>query len=416
MYESNLHRSSRGYLTLTQILPGQVMTVVGTNNAKVDIPAVQAAVNQGGHVVLKGHFSFAAPPTVSEQPSLLFSGAALGMVLVSKTVTISGALDDGGEMASIEGGTNPFYVEAPGAHVTIQGLHFIHSKALVIRVVAAQGLVITSNRIEGVASDAPFAMAIEVNTTPGDNPPTATDLGQSGNVSGTLFIANNDIDLQGADDANYLGIGVFGAGQSPDKEVDLYISGNNIRNSTERPINVYAVGGRVYIQRNVVTTGLIGHNVSPSGDVIHVVGPGSFLIAQNTIDCAWTSGLHAGIRLQSRANEAVSHAIVVDNDITMSVPAGTVFDVTSAAIEVRGAGEGNMVMNNRIRGRANFALSVITQNGAPQGTAFIMNDLQGFEAARADVYVDAGGTNTIALGGQTIVEDHGVGTLFLPAH
>jgi hypothetical protein len=403
-------------LTLTQILSGQVMTVVGTNNAKVDIPTVQAAVNQGGHVVLKGHFSFAAPPTVSEQPSLFFSGAALGMVLVSKTVTISGALDDGGEMASIEGGANPFYVEAPGAHITIQGLHFIHSKALVIRVVAAQGLVITSNRIEGVASDAPFAMAIEVNTTPGDNPPTATDLGQSGNVSGTLFIANNDIDLQGADDANYLGIGVFGAGQSPDKEVDLYISGNNIRNSTERPINVYAVGGRVYIQRNVVTTGLIGHNVSPSGDVIHVVGPGSFLIAQNTIDCAWTSGLHAGIRLQSRANEAVSHAIVVDNDINMSVPAGTVFDVTSAAIEVRGAGEGNMVMNNRIRGHANFALSVITQNGAPQGTEFIMNDLQGFEAARADVYVDAGGTNTIALGGQTIVEDHGVGTLLLPVH
>jgi hypothetical protein len=107
---------------------------------------------------------------------------------------------------------------------------------------------------------------------------------------------------------------------------------------------------------------------------------------------------------------------VVENDITMAVPAGTVFDITSAAIEVRGAGEGNMVMNNRIRGHANFALSVITQNGAPQGTAFIMNDLQGFEAARADVYVDAGGTNTIALGGQTMVEDHGVGTLFLPVH
>ena len=124
--------------------------MVGTGDPRVDVPAVQAAVDQGGRVVLKGHFSFDAPPTVAEPPSLLFSGAALGMVLVSKAVAISGTLDDQGEMTSIEGGTNPFYVEAPGAHVTIQGLHFIHSKAVAIRVVAASGLVIASNRIEGV--------------------------------------------------------------------------------------------------------------------------------------------------------------------------------------------------------------------------------------------------------------------------
>ena len=37
---------------------------------------------------------------------------------------------------------NPFYVEAPGALVTIQGLHFMHSKAVAIRVVAASGVAI----------------------------------------------------------------------------------------------------------------------------------------------------------------------------------------------------------------------------------------------------------------------------------
>jgi hypothetical protein len=391
----------------------QAVTVVGTGDPNVDIPAVQAAVDQGGRVVLMGHFSFDAPPTAAEPPSLLLSGTA-GTVLVSKSVVISGALDDQGEMTTIVGGTNPFYVAAPGAHVAIQGLHFIHSKAMAIRVVAAGGLVIASNRIEGVVPDTKFVAAILVSTSPGDVPPNAGD-GQPENVFGTLWIANNDIDMQGTAAATSLGIAVFAVGKSPDQEADLYISGNNMRNSTERPVNIYAVGGRAYIERNVITTtGGAGVNVMPSGDVIHIVGPGSYLIAHNTIDCAWASGLQAGIRLQTRPGQAVSHAIVVDNDVNMSAPAGTVFGVTSAAIEIRSAGEGNMVLNNRIRGSANFALSVVADNGTPQSTAFIMNDLRGFTSAQADLFVDAGATKTIAVGGQDTVEDHGVGTVIVP--
>ncbi len=398
----------------------QAVTVVGTGDPNVDVPAVQAAVDQGGRVVLMGHFSFDAPPTAAEPSSLVLSGTA-GMVLVSKAVAISGALDDQGEMTTIEGGTNPFYVAAPGAHVAIQGLHFIHSKAVAIRVVAASGLVIASNRIEGVAPDTKFVSAILVSTSPGDVPPNAGD-GQPENVSGTLWIANNDIDLQGTAAGTYLGILVFAVGKSPDQEADLYVTGNNIRNSTERPVNIYAVGGRAYIERNVITTtGGAGVNVMPSGDVIHIVGPGSYLIAHNSIDCQWTSGMQAGIRLQTRPGQPVSHAVVVDNDINMSAPEGTMFGVTSAAIEIRGASEGNMVLNNRIRGRANFALSVAASTpgsadatGVPQNTTFIRNDLQGFTSAEADLFVDAGGSKTIAVGGQGTVEDHGVGTVIVP--
>src|SRR6185436_11065266 len=207
------------------------------------------------------------PPTVVEQPSIIFSGAALGTVLVSKAVVISGALDDQGEMTSIEGGTNPFYVEAPGSLVTIQGLHFIHTKAVAVRVAAASGLVIASNRIEGIERITNQAPAIIVSTSP--SPPNAGD-GQPENVSGTLWIANNDIDLQGTAVGSYLGILVFAVGKSPDKEVDVYVSANNIRNSTSRPINIYAVGGRAYVERNVITTGDLGANAAPSGDVIHI--------------------------------------------------------------------------------------------------------------------------------------------------
>jgi hypothetical protein len=379
--------------------------VVASGDPTVDVPAVQAAVDQGGRVILNGHFSFDAPPTVTEQPQGADMGPA-GNVLISKTVAISGTRDGQGEMTSIEGGNNPFYVEAPGSHVTIRGLHFIHSKRTAIHVFAVGGLVIASNRFEGAG-----AAAISVTTSP--NPPLAGD-GHPENVSGTLSIANNDIDMQGTADAIVLGIVVWAVGKSPDREVDLHISGNHIRNCTERPLNIYSVGGRAYIERNIITTGSIGFDVPPSGDVIHIVGPGAYLIAHNSIDCAWTSGAHAGIRLQTRAGEPVSRAVVVDNDVNMATPDGTMFDITSAAIEVRGSGEANMVLNNRIRGRANFALSVAAQNGTPQNTVFVMNDLQAFTSAQADLFVDAGGTGTIAVGVQGSVEDHGSGTVVVP--
>jgi len=38
----------------------QAITVVGTGDSTVDIPAVQAAVDQGGQIVLVGRFSFDA--------------------------------------------------------------------------------------------------------------------------------------------------------------------------------------------------------------------------------------------------------------------------------------------------------------------------------------------------------------------
>jgi hypothetical protein len=42
----------------------QATEVIGTGNPDVDVPAVQAAVNLGGEVVLMGHFSFDTPPTI----------------------------------------------------------------------------------------------------------------------------------------------------------------------------------------------------------------------------------------------------------------------------------------------------------------------------------------------------------------
>src|SRR5215467_3299491 len=94
--------------------PAAQTLVVGTGHPEVDVPAVQAAVDQGGEVILKGHFSFDRLPTVPTARGFFV------MVRVSKAVVISGAHEEDDRMTSIEGGTVPFYVEVPGAPVTIQ--------------------------------------------------------------------------------------------------------------------------------------------------------------------------------------------------------------------------------------------------------------------------------------------------------
>src|SRR5690348_9143049 len=67
--------------------------VRGTGNPAIDVAAVQAAVNQGGSVILKGHFSFDIPPSSSNgiAPALIPSGLpANSEIKITKAVSISG--------------------------------------------------------------------------------------------------------------------------------------------------------------------------------------------------------------------------------------------------------------------------------------------------------------------------------------
>jgi hypothetical protein len=360
----------------------RTVVVAGTGDPRLDVPAVQAAVDRGGQVVLMGHFSFDVAPR--KPAGAIYSRT----VTVSKEVVISGKRDAHGELPAIEGGSVPFYVEAPGSRVTIRGLHFVRPKRAAVWIFAASGLTITGSRFEGVEPSAefasyagivhPVATAIFVGSNP--VPPKPGQEEQAENNSGALLIFNNDIDVGGTAGDQTLGICIFGVGKSPDKTVDLKIFGNKIRNITERGINVNEIGGRAHIERNVITTGVVaGPSNGVQPDVIHAVGSGSYLIAHNSIVSEWAAG--AGIRVQGSAWSPEARAIVLDNDITMSAPEGTVFGANSAAIEIRGSTQGNVVRNNRIRGRARAALAEVAERrGVPGNNTFASNDLEGFQA------------------------------------
>jgi hypothetical protein len=392
--------------------------VVGTGNPEVDVAAVQAAVDRGGQILLQGHFSFSQPPTKSTRPTSFLP--RLATVLVTKESVISGVRNSQGEMTTIEGGTWPFAVEAQGGPVTLQFLRFVRPRGGAIQVNAVDGLLIKDCRVEGVEpirqSDLPGAkigFAIAIATVPA--PPTPTKPGQPENISGVLSIVNNFLDAAGGTvDDMTVGILVFSAGGLTEKSVDLYISGNRISNVTERAINIRQLGGQAHIEHNIINTGSIAGAASGvAPDAIHAFGAGAYLIAHNSIQSDWATG--AGIRVHASYSESpINGAIVMDNDLNMIAPENAVFGASSAAIEIRGYAQANVVLNNRVRGRARTGLALVNQGqGIPGNNQFVANDLNSFQPSLAGVFVDAGVTNTLLIGQKSDVQDGGIGTVIV---
>jgi hypothetical protein len=335
--------------------------VVGTGNPDLDVPAVQAAVDQGGDVVLKGHFSFDRPPTVPMATTFL---GGMATVRISSAVTISGdrhengdRRDEDGEMTTIEGGSTPFYVEAAGAGVVIQGLRFLRPKNNAIAVYAVSGLLIASCQIAGAG----FSDGIDIATTTGDGIPRPTSPGHPEKISGPLVIVNNDIDLAGGT----VGVLLFSVGV-PGAEVEAYVSGNAIRNTTEPAIDVRRIVGRASIDRNVLATGsALGTAGRPM--VIRVVNTGSYLVTHNVINCEWPRGDAQGIGVFSQfAAWPMEGASVVDNDVTMSAPEGIAFGPESAGIMIEGFAHDNEQPDSRTRQSRTRCQGVCESPGNPR--------------------------------------------------
>src|SRR5258708_25308518 len=141
-----------GSAVFAGIVVAQPVVVAGTGDPDLDVPVVQAAVDQGGSVVLMGHFSFERPPTTP-------GGATYNrMVTVSKAVVISGGADGNGDSPTIRGGDWPFFVDALGAQVTIQGLHFVRPTSGAIWIFAVGGLTIAGCRVQRLDAPPAFAM------------------------------------------------------------------------------------------------------------------------------------------------------------------------------------------------------------------------------------------------------------------
>ena len=390
----------------------RTIAVVGTGNPATDVAAVQAAVNHADTVELEGTLSFRRPPTAlvrSVLTSTKFASPRAAQVLVSRAVTILGVPDARGGMATIEEGTIPFYVDAPGARVTIRNVRFVRPLAKAIEVDAVHDLEIASNRVDGVTPFGPVGTAFTINTS--GSLPLPSDSGRPSDVSGSIVIRQNDIDVRGGSGGEYaLGVVVWSVGRSPDAEVTLDITGNTILNTTAPAIMVRRANGHVRVSGNTVETST---GMARDDEVIRLVNTGSYQLAHNTITCRWVNCI--GISVFSQVEQwPIVGAIVEDNKVNMLPPAGSVFADSSAAIEIRGFADSNVVRYNTIRGRARTALAIETfKFGYPEDNAFINNHLEGFHGSVASALVGSGVLRTRLVHPGTAV-DHGVSTTIEP--
>jgi hypothetical protein len=365
------------------ILPAQTV-VTGTGNPDLDVAAVQAAVDLGGFVELRGQFSFDNPPAMrGELPDLVAT------VLVSKTVSISGTWDEHGEMTTIKGGEIPFAIEARGAEVRIERLRFVRPKLFTIFVDAVSGLAIESCTIEDVqprllpgnSSGLTSGLGIYISTVMGL--PVPERLGNPGNVSGKVVIRGNQISGVGGADHG-MGIMVANVGIR-EKPVDVDISGNAIRGSSLKGVNVTQIGGQAHVEHNVIATGANTGRTGGRFAGIHCGGSGSYVIAHNVIDVADPDAAGIRVRGYPALGAAIDRAIITDNDVTMSTGESARFGVGSAGIEIVGLARGTIVQGNRIRGRARSGLSVTSDKaGNPVGNTFDQNDQEQLITPRPD--------------------------------
>ena len=231
-----------------------------------------------------------------------------------------------------------FSFDALAGRVTIKELHFVRPRGGAIWIYAVGGLAVAGCRIENVEPSATFGLqagqpsplsaAIFVGANP--HPPNAAQPGQPENFSGRLSIVNNYIDVDGTAAVQTLGIVIFSVGRSPDREVDLNVSGNDIKNVTEPAINFRYVGGRA---TSSAEPGKYGRHSGRGGSRCDSGRRFWFLlIAHNLVACSWADPAAVGINVFGQPSQWAPEvkAIVMSNFVIMSAPEGTIFGTAGA--------------------------------------------------------------------------------------
>jgi Right handed beta helix region len=370
--------------------------VIGQNNATVDVPAVQQAVEAGGTVVLHGTFNFVnarLPGPLGSQVILVTSGVTIR----GQDATILGGGSDapGGQQAV-------FLIDAPGGDVTIEGLRFVNPHNAAIRVRRSGNLTIAKCQVDGMT---PSQVA-----TPGGVQNAALAIHLPGGSVGAVSILENRFQIGGTANDSIGGIIMTGPADR------LLVADNRITGTTSHGMDLRDVKGPARVERNIVETGTVGRSGLPGQfvDALRLIGSGEYVVERNQFDCGFENA--AVVRLGATKN-----AVIRQNEMRASVPEGNAPGLQSAGVQVEGSANGNEILENRIKGRGRAAISVIFSDfqldkptgtdGNPSATKFQGNNIQQFAPTVATVEIGAVAKNTTIDGGSGTLIDNGIGTV-----
>ena len=357
--------------------------VVGTNNAAIDVPQVQEAVDGCSAVRLRGTFSFAS--TATDFP--------LRVVTVRTSVDIAGQYDDEGRLPQIRGGYTPILVDAPGSIVQIRALRFVNPVSHAVKVIAAMEAVVANCTIKGLVADGALAFGIAVSGTPESS-------------INRVKLVNNTI----SDPSMPVAVGIIIDARDRRAIASTTISSNEIL-ATAHGVDLRSVGGIVKVNQNRITIA----NSDRSGDAgavpqlvngIRCWGTGACNIFINSISSEHPNS--AGIRLQGSTG-----AIVENNRIQMSPPDGSTPGLQNSGVQLIESSKRNLVSRNQVSGAARTAYSVSgpSPDYIPADNVLVRNLHPDFASSFVDTEIAEGALRTVVVDESGSISDLGTASV-----
>jgi hypothetical protein len=371
--------------------------VTGKGDPDSDIMAVQKAVDQGGSVLLKGIFDFGKD----------------GRVKISKDVNIDGETDaQGAPVTKIQGGFWTFQSTlpeqlpppAPGPKIGIQGIHFEGALWSPIFLPYCSGTKIINNKITKVRPIGGTVFGKEgmyrhqgILLAPLFGLPKEHRKYQPGALTGTIIIADNDIDLSNDIPEKTMAQGVLIIGATG---ANIQILRNRVvncsRNSLESLDNYPGENGSgmTIFKGNKIVTANKGIPL-PTPATPNGIIAGWFLDMTGATDPArLTKIVVTENQIETRGDRSTGIAIFSDGAV-----------ITSNHILLKGGpnskgifhGTSNSIIaNNKIEGSGSCAVMFSGfQKLTPRRNVMMGNDLTLFKASLADVFL--GGSDNIVL-------------------
>jgi len=355
------------------------LTALGILHAE----GLQAALDQGGHVTIRGTFDIG-------YESL---GITVDTVLEGESVH--------GRMAKIVGGVPALFVGSnadlsvinPDVEATVENIEFADATYTAIAGVAHKRLVVEGNVITRVFPVGARYFAVGI--LPGW-------LFSPGFISGTIVVTDNQIDLNpGGEISPHRGYGIFPAVA---ENVDLTIKDNVVLNFGGRGIEVLDCAGSLLIEDNLFQGSSVGAYFPAIAETGISVFNGWY-VPDGTLETVvrnneiarfgpWGAGIVVGYGLGATSDPADRPSPEIeDNHIVTDNRAQTIFlttaqnEVVDVGIALRGLSS-VVLKDNEISGYANIGIGIQTPdlNGDDRGDGGTLlisedNDLTGLDVS-----------------------------------
>lgn len=367
--------------------PPPVHVVHPTGQFPADVENVQAAVDQGGSVLLKATdvdgrpvaFNFGTPVRSPDRVVFLETDVAVVGESVSQGQT------------TINGGYIPFF-GVTKSHTKIQGIHFDGPLVSAIIIIRSSGSEILDNRISRVVGGLlPFGL------TEGRGIKFLGNSDPAGAITGTVRVAGNVIEDMHADLSDAIVFDAVAAATA--------IVHNRIDTVQSSGILVIESRNTVTIARNSIRPGPGDPGEFSFGNGMTIVGSrgASYRVQQNQV-LAENPGADGILLAGFDDTGLIDRAVVDGNTVEMR---GSDF----GGITLFGGVSRSLVTNNIVKGDGLLGIDLVS-DGSP--ALAVSNTLTGnnvalFDERLADVFLDVHTRDTVLTGSGGMVVDLGSG-------